>query len=153
LHERQEFIKGEQPVIKSNDLTVEAEQEIDSSHPSDSTEFTVDQVIEYIEQAINLTESLPGFNNLIDELQVKKDRLANRTFTIALFGAFSAGKSSFSNALIGEKVLPVAPNPTTATVNRIHPVSVEHPHGTIVVTMKKEEDLREELIAMTKNLS
>lgn len=153
LHERQEFIKGEQPVIKSNDLTVEAEQEIDSSHPSDSTEFTVDQVIEYIEQAINLTESLPGFNNLIDELQVKKDRLANRTFTIALFGAFSAGKSSFSNALIGEKVLPVSPNPTTATVNRIHPVSVEHPHGTIVVTMKKEEDLREELIAMTKNLS
>src|SRR5699024_672538 len=73
--------------------------------------------------------------------------------TIALFGAFSAGKSSFSNALIGERVLPVSPNPTTATVNRIHPVSEIHPHGTVAVTMKDETTLLDELIAMTSKFS
>ncbi|UTW70994.1 dynamin family protein [Anaerobacillus sp. HL2] len=38
---------------------------------------------------------------------------------ISLFGAFSAGKSSFANAILGENVLPVSPNPTTATVSTV----------------------------------
>ena len=58
-----------------------------------------------------------------DYLRKKAERLEGQEFTVALFGAFSAGKSSFSNALIGENILPVSPNPTTATINRIRPVS------------------------------
>ena len=67
-------------------------------------------------------------------------------FTVALFGAFSAGKSSFSNALIGEKVLPVSPNPTTAAINRIRPVSVGKEDGTADVRLKTEMRMMEDVV-------
>ncbi|MHA6251181.1 dynamin family protein [Oceanobacillus sp. CAU 1775] len=118
-----------------------------------STKYEAVEIINRIDQTLSTIETIPGFNDLMKDLELKKHRLANRTYTIALFGAFSAGKSSFSNALIGERVLPVSPNPTTATVNRIHPVSESHPHGTVVVTMKREEALVKELYAMTNKFS
>lgn len=39
------------------------------------------------------------------------------TFSIVVVGEFSAGKSTFLNALMGEKILPSFTNETTATVN------------------------------------
>ncbi|CAM3974317.1 dynamin family protein [Paenibacillus alkaliterrae] len=66
----------------------------------------------------------------------KAKRLRDSRFTIALFGAFSAGKSSLANALIGEPVLPVSPNPTTAAINRLVPPTEEHGHGTARIVMK-----------------
>ncbi|MDQ0058122.1 dynamin family protein [Paenibacillus harenae] len=69
----------------------------------------------------------------------KANRLQNSRFTIALFGAFSAGKSSLANALIGEPVLPVSPNPTTAAINRLVPPTPERQHGTALVVMKTSE--------------
>ncbi|WP_339202823.1 dynamin family protein [Paenibacillus sp. FSL K6-3182] len=66
----------------------------------------------------------------------KAKRLQDSRFTIALFGAFSAGKSSLANALIGEPVLPVSPNPTTAAINRLVPPTAEHGHGTARIVMK-----------------
>ena len=62
------------------------------------------------------------------------------------FGAFSAGKSSFSNALIGEQILPVSPNPTTATINRIRPVSQGKKDGTADVLLKTIERMTEDVI-------
>lgn len=41
----------------------------------------------------------------------------NDEFTIVLVGEFSSGKSTFLNALMGEKILPSFSNETTATVN------------------------------------
>jgi small GTP-binding protein len=69
-------------------------------------------------------------------LRDKAKRLQEQRFTAALFGAFSAGKSSFANALLGENVLPVSPNPTTAAINTVVPPSPEWAHGTARVTMK-----------------
>ncbi|MBO0958221.1 dynamin family protein [Neobacillus sp. MM2021_6] len=86
-----------------------------------------------------LVKPLPGFQKLAMELMDKADRLENKGFTVALFGAFSAGKSSFANALMGEKVLPVSPNPTTAAINKIKPVSAIHPHGTVLVKFKDKD--------------
>ncbi|MFH5184695.1 dynamin family protein [Paenibacillus sp. TAB 01] len=73
----------------------------------------------------------------------KASRLTSNRFTIALFGAFSAGKSSFANALIGERVLPVSPNPTTAAINKIMPPEPENgwPHGTAKIRMKSLDRL------------
>lgn len=73
------------------------------------------------------------------------ERLEHKDFTIALFGAFSAGKSSFSNALMGEKVLPVSPNPTTAAINKIRPVDEEHLHETADVQLKTKDQLLEDI--------
>ncbi|WP_270171470.1 dynamin family protein [Paenibacillus sp. SYP-B4298] len=80
-----------------------------------------------------------------DSMRGKAARLAQSRFTIALFGAFSAGKSSFANALLGERVLPVSPNPTTAAINRIVPPSGEYAHGTARIIMKARAALLDDL--------
>ncbi|WKA53323.1 dynamin family protein [Planococcus shixiaomingii] len=88
---------------------------------------------------------IKGFAETAQYLKRKAARLDGQEFTIALFGAFSAGKSSFSNALLGEQVLPVSPNPTTATINRIRPVSEKHPHETADVRLKTAVQLTEDV--------
>ncbi|MEH7418227.1 dynamin family protein [Neobacillus drentensis] len=98
-----------------------------------------------LNRASNLLKDLPGFHKISKELTEKADRLANKGFTVALFGAFSAGKSSFANALMGEKVLPVSPNPTTAAINKIKPVTAEHPHGTVKVKFKEANTLLDDI--------
>lgn len=50
------------------------------------------------------------FDNLLENLK-------NEEFSIVLVGEFSAGKSTFLNALMGEKILPSFTDETTATVN------------------------------------
>lgn len=86
-----------------------------------------------------------GFKEVANYLTKKVERLQKKDFTIALFGAFSAGKSSFSNALMGERVLPVSPNPTTAAINKIRPVTPDHPHETADVHLKNEAQLLEDI--------
>ena len=88
---------------------------------------------------------IQGFTEVANYLTKKVERLQKKDFTIALFGAFSAGKSSFSNALMGSRVLPVSPNPTTAAINKIRPVSPEHPHETADVQLKTGEQLLEDI--------
>ena len=90
---------------------------------------------------------------MIEELEIKKDNLNNRTLTIALFGAFSAGKSSFANALIGEGLLPSSPNPTTAVISRISPITNDYKHGTVVIQLKDEHSLISDILNITKELS
>ena len=97
-----------------------------------------------IKQALHIAESVmdvPGFLETANYLRNKADRLAQQEFTVALFGAFSAGKSSFSNALIGDRVLPVSPNPTTAAINRIRPLSDGKADRTADVHLKSEKQM------------
>ncbi|CAM3892910.1 dynamin family protein [Mesobacillus zeae] len=101
----------------------------------------ISEVIGKLTHSANEINDLPGLGKLSRELSDKAYRLQNRQFTVALFGAFSAGKSSFANALIGEKLLPVSPNPTTAAINKIKPVDGLHPHGTVHVKAKDPEQL------------
>ncbi|MBD3918860.1 dynamin family protein [Paenibacillus sp. PR3] len=78
-------------------------------------------------------------------MREKADRLQSSRFTIALFGAFSAGKSSLANALIGASALPVSPNPTTAAINRIVPPTDSQPHGSARVVMKSKDGMLDDL--------
>ncbi|WP_158589643.1 MULTISPECIES: dynamin family protein [Clostridia] len=130
-------------------LTVEKQissKETGASHPVETT-------VNAIEQTTSIVKDLPGFQSIMDDLKSKQYRLENRTYTMALFGAFSAGKSSFANALMGKAILPVSPNPTTAAINRIHPVTNTHRHGTVIVQLKKQEELVKEIMTMTKQFS
>ncbi|MGP3784898.1 dynamin family protein [Paenibacillus sp. 1A_MP2] len=81
----------------------------------------------------------------VRDLRARAASLAGGTFTLALFGAFSAGKSSFANALLGEAVLPVSPHPTTAAINRIMAPSGGAEHGTARVRMKTPDVFQEDL--------
>lgn len=96
-------------------------------------------------QTAALIRNLPGFTKLAAELMEKADRLENKGFTVALFGAFSAGKSSFANALLGERVLPVSPNPMTAAINKIKPVTDEYRHGMVLVKVKEEQAMLDDV--------
>ncbi|MCQ6273950.1 dynamin family GTPase [Bacillus sp. V3B] len=105
----------------------------------------LDRLIPSLRFASDQVKSVPGFKKIAEELKQKAERLENQSFTVALFGAFSAGKSSFANALIGDKLLPVSPNPTTAAINKIMPVDSEHHHGTVLVKLKGYDTLMEDV--------
>ncbi|WP_020616608.1 dynamin family protein [Paenibacillus daejeonensis] len=100
---------------------------------------------ERLRRAADLLDPTAALASAATAMRSKADRLQRNRFTIALFGAFSAGKSSFANALIGEPVLPVSPNPTTAAINRIVPPSADHPHGSARIIMKSEAAMLDDL--------
>jgi len=100
---------------------------------------------EMLERSAELLSNISALRGVADGLYAKAARFRDKSFTIALFGAFSAGKSSFANAIVGKPSLPVSPNPTTATINRIVAPTEEHPDGTALVTMKTPEDFAEDL--------
>ncbi|MUG47484.1 dynamin family protein, partial [Paenibacillus woosongensis] len=87
----------------------------------------------------------PAFGSGVRELRARADGLRGGRFTVALFGAFSAGKSSFANALLGAQVLPVSPHPTTAAINRILAPEGDMKHGQAAITFKSLEAMREDL--------
>ncbi|MFB1080870.1 dynamin family protein [Jeotgalibacillus sp. JSM ZJ347] len=101
-----------------------------------------------LQNSLQLAEELKDINGFEQHSKVLAEqagRLKNKQYTVALFGAFSAGKSSFANAMLGEKVLPVSPNPTTASINRIYPPDAEHPDQTVKVHFKQASELLEDL--------
>ncbi|EIT86855.1 Dynamin family protein [Fictibacillus macauensis ZFHKF-1] len=105
----------------------------------------VEQEATTLQKASSVLADAQLLPTIAEALQQASSRITQRSFTVSLFGAFSAGKSSFANALIGEKLLPVSPNPTTATINRILPPTAEHQHGTALITFKEEQALLIEL--------
>jgi predicted GTPase len=102
-------------------------------------------LVKGLKETASSLKRIHGFQTIVDDLKKRAGKIENQTFTVALFGAFSAGKSSLANALFGEKVLPVSPNPTTASINKISPVTREHPHGSVHVQMKTVEQLYQDV--------
>lgn len=105
-----------------------------------------DETRQKLQQAVSLIEPIAAMKSFVASMKEKAERLHNNEFTIALFGAFSAGKSSFANALVGERVLPVSPNPTTAAINKIVPPEPNWPHGTAKVNVKTREAMVEDIL-------
>ncbi|WP_410768460.1 dynamin family protein [Fontibacillus sp. BL9] len=87
----------------------------------------------------------PAFGSGVRELRARAAYLRGGRFTVALFGAFSAGKSSFANALLGAPVLPVSPHPTTAAINRILAPEDGMEHGQAKIIFKSPEAMHEDL--------
>ncbi len=114
-------------------------------------ENEVESVIRALQTAAGVCEH-PLLQSYKKALQDRAHRLAAQQYTIALFGAFSAGKSSLINALIGEQILPVSPNPTTATINRVLPPTKDYEHGTIRVVLKDRESVAQEVAHSAKML-
>ncbi|WP_235848426.1 dynamin family protein [Litchfieldia alkalitelluris] len=111
-----------------------------------NSEERANLAVNHLVAAKNEIKEIRGLSTLCSDMDTKAERLKNNQFTVALFGAFSAGKSSFANALIGQQVLPVSPNPTTATINKIKPPTSTHPHGTVIVKLKSSEQLLDDLV-------
>ncbi|ENH96980.1 hypothetical protein J416_07872 [Gracilibacillus halophilus YIM-C55.5] len=108
---------------------------------SEQAHLSMDQTRKDAKTTIDLLYNLPSLRQMRDDIKLKRNRFIQKKHTIALFGAFSAGKSSFANALIGSDVLPVSPNPTTAAINKISPPNHDFDHEEVLVTIKQEGEL------------
>lgn len=113
---------------------------------SDNFRATMARTAKQLTEACKLLAPVPSMQSIIRSMTEKAERLSQSHFTIALFGAFSAGKSSFANALMGEAILPVSPNPTTAAINKIMPPTEAWPHGSVKVKMKSAEAVRDDVL-------
>jgi GTPase SAR1 family protein len=78
--------------------------------------------------------------NLARDIDHDRQRISGG-LRVAVVGAFSSGKSTFVNALIGRKVLPTKVEPTTATVTEVR----NGPGRTASVHLKSETDIKQEL--------
>lgn len=83
-------------------------------------------------------------------LKEKRDQIKSNEYTIALFGAFSSGKTSYINTLLGDRVLPVSPHPTTAAICKIKRSTAESGNKKADVSYKSEESLKEEFLDFFK---
>lgn len=128
------------------------ENQINEESKNPKKYFDIQDTIQAIDDTMASLEGISGFHSYIEDLLDKKDRLEHRSLTVALFGAFSAGKSSFANALLGNTVLPSSPNPTTAVITKISPVDDEKSHGNVTITLKEEDEISLDIREMTKEL-
>lgn len=131
------------PVTRSEMTYVE--EEVHSDLQEKPVAISIEQMLQQVKKAEATISNQASLQAIYEELVQKRERVEKKDFTVALFGAFSAGKSSFVNALIGESVLPVSPNPTTATINRICPPTEASPHGTAVIHFKSKETLYQDI--------
>ncbi|UOE92299.1 dynamin family protein [Alkalihalobacillus sp. LMS39] len=127
---------------------VEKTEQVEQAFDDETTRNWLDKVKESL---------LPFEDNVLlqqerQQLLERIERYEKQTFVISLFGAFSAGKSSFANALLGESILPVSPHPTTATVNTVQQSTSEHAHETAQVYVKSFAQLDEEIKAVGEQL-
>lgn len=136
--------------IRSNDEDHHVERADLST--GDELQSRMVQMADRLQQAAQLIRPLPSMKSVERSMREKESKLRNSTFTISLFGAFSAGKSSFANALMGERILPVSPNPTTAAINRILAPQEGWEHGTAKVVLKTAEQILEDLQYSLKSL-
>ncbi|OPG15825.1 dynamin family protein [Ferroacidibacillus organovorans] len=112
------------------------------------------EILHVAERLARVSTLLAGtdLDSLSAELSQRAERLLNQESTIAVFGAFSAGKSSLINALVGRNLLPVSPNPTTASINRILPPTDVYPHETVRVFMKSAAQIQDEVAQALQRL-
>ncbi|MEC3885936.1 dynamin family protein [Halobacillus sp. HZG1] len=146
VHKNVDEIRIESSAVEEEDLPPHPA-------PSKNSGSSIEEALHRADETLENIHSLEGTKRLYSQLKKKRDRLDDRYFTIALFGAFSAGKSSFANALLGDLVLPVSPNPTTATINKISPPRSDKKDRSIDAYIKTEEEMFEDLSPILESLN
>ncbi len=136
-------VPEEKPMMEP--VPVQAEKEIQPTGSAEERTSKLKRLLDRIETVEYVMSGVSVLKSIYQEIQRKRKRVAEQQFTVALFGAFSAGKSSFANALIGENILPVSPNPTTATINKVCPPNERYQHKQAVIYFKSKETLLQDL--------
>jgi small GTP-binding protein len=143
-----EVVRNTQPIRLSKSNKAASYLSSETALSNENKPYTndhQDQLVKQLRFTAEKIRFLPELEKVAVELGKRAEKLENKQFTVALFGAFSAGKSSFANALLGGNVLPVSPNPTTAAINSIKPIDQNHPHGTLIIKLKSNTNLLDEI--------
>jgi tRNA U34 5-carboxymethylaminomethyl modifying GTPase MnmE/TrmE len=88
---------------------------------------------------VSQVQRLPHSESWQEQLEDVRKRILAKQQQVSIFGAFSAGKSSLINALLGESVLAVSPNPTTASITHVE--TKQTLQSQAVVTIKTETQM------------
>ncbi|WP_347860524.1 dynamin family protein [Salimicrobium sp. PL1-032A] len=137
-------LSGRESVDESARLDIATEQRLEADEREERKSpvtYDHDHTLTRADRLLPVWKDYTFLEPFYESVTDKKERLSNQQFTVALFGAFSAGKSSFINALLGDDYLPTSPNPTTASINRIMPPDPHHPHETARVMFYTEEEM------------
>lgn len=95
-------------------------------------------VMDFLNQSIQVMEAL-GRKDEADNLRVFYDNVEKNVFSIVVVGEFSAGKSTFLNAMMHKKALPTFSTETTATVNFLRHVTCA-PNGEAGIVYYREPE-------------
>ncbi|WP_411841840.1 dynamin family protein [Salinicoccus sp. HZC-1] len=90
-----------------------------------------------------LLEGYPRHERFKNVFKDKLERIDDGLVNISVFGGFSAGKTTFINALMGESRLKTSPNPTTAAITEINDADESY------AVYKREADLTDTLKVIT----
>ncbi|GMA58540.1 hypothetical protein GCM10025858_30430 [Alicyclobacillus sacchari] len=93
--------------------------------------------IQRLEQLRDAVRGIVGIDSRFIETAIA--RLSQKQMVIAVFGAFSAGKSSVLNAILGRPLLVVSPSPTTAAVTELRGALAAD--AKVQIAAKTEEEL------------
>ena len=93
-------------------------------------------VMDFLNQSIQVMEALEKKDEA-DNLRVFYNNVEKNVFSIVVVGEFSAGKSTFLNAMMHKKALPTFSTDTTATVNFLRHVTCA-PNGEAGIVYYRE---------------
>lgn len=129
-------------------IEVPMEEIKESTEALTPTQFLAEDTVKSLDiLAIqNILKELENRKRYKDASQLftdKLNRLKENHGNMSVFGGFSAGKSTFINALIGSEVLTTSPNPTTASITELSSEDKSY------VRFKTEEVLLKTTIAIT----
>lgn len=129
--------------ININDLDLEDKKESKQQFKEVQTKHQENN-LQQLKDQINHLKKLPLFEGEVHNIESQVERIEHNITKIAVFGTFSAGKSSLINAILQKPVLLSSPNPTTASITEIS-------YGTEQeVTFKTYEQLLEEINHITE---
>jgi ribosome biogenesis GTPase A len=104
------------------------------------------RILSEIEGLIEILESLQ-MHDRAQALRVLQERVNCDSFKVLFMGEFKRGKSTLINALLGERVLPAAVIPTTATINEVkwgeRKRAVLHPRSNGATAQPREVPIEE----------
>lgn len=133
------------PEIKEERIT-----EFDQTNTKKYSNEEIQAKYEIADLLLNELASNKFVKSKIGFLKEKREQIKSNEYTIALFGAFSSGKTSYINTLLGDRVLPVSPHPTTAAICKIKRSSFDSGNKKADVSYKSENSLKEEFLDFFK---
>lgn len=103
------------------------------------------KVVEYLSQTIQFLDGQENTAETVTALKTYQQNVENGLFSIVLVGEFSAGKSTFLNALMHKRILPSFTSETTATVNFLRHTSQapNHEAGIVYYNDNRQEPVPE----------
>lgn len=115
---------------------------------SHEVEYIANQLISIVVSFtdIELKNEIQNFESLINQFNELQDHLLTHKKRISVFGIFKSGKSTFINAILGQKILPSRTNRATGVITSITSDSREYAK----IFFDSKEGKRSEIVNFNK---